>query len=96
MTTFTVEWTLEVDAVSPEEAARAAYQRILARAHLPAFDVYTDDPDEGDGYHHHQIILDVAGEPTRRPAPSRWQAELDAVCAEIDAEAFDPVQDMHS
>lgn len=69
MTTFTVEWTIEIDAATPEEAARAAYQRILAKAHGVSFDVYADPRDviEG-GFCHHAIDMTPSG-------PSRLDAE---------------------
>lgn len=86
MTTFTVEWTIEVEATSPEEAARHALmiQRatIDSVSHVHHFDVYCDDADEGDGYHHHQVTIDGRDEPQRRPSLrpvtlSDWQSELD-------------------
>lgn len=72
MTKFTVEWTIEIDAASPSEAARAAYQRILAKAHAPTFTVYSDEPDV-DGFCFTTVDLDT---PANAPKPCRLTAEL--------------------
>lgn len=87
MTTFTVEWTIEIEARTPEEAARAAYQRILAKAHGVTFDVYADPTTVDLGSCYHKV--DLAPDSTSGPAVgfAAVQAELDKVCAELDAEA---------
>lgn len=94
MTTYTVEWTTEIAARTPEEAAQTALNNLRLTidsvSHVHSFDVYCDDADEGDGYHHHQVTIDGRdGAAWREPkaAPLGWQAQLDAVVAEIDAEA---------
>lgn len=84
MTTFTVEWTVEVEATTPEDAARHTLVLMAgcARENAGRFDVYCDDPDEGDGYHHHIVAIEGADEPQRVKAPrpvtrSDWQTELE-------------------
>lgn len=65
MTTYTVEWTIEIKAKSPEEAARkAAAIQDAGNNSANRFDVYSDDPDEGDGYCHHMIDLEAIDAPS--------------------------------
>jgi hypothetical protein len=82
MTTFTVEWTIEIDAASPEEAARKALATMRATvdsvSHVHSFDIYNDDPDEGDGYHHHTVNVDSRDDLAWREPNDRTQPGSEA------------------
>lgn len=101
MTTFTVEWTIEIEAKTPEDAARKALAILRDPAEFATLDVYNDDADERDGYHHHKFTLEAPDQPTVEEVASAlrklfpdgppkilpdWQAELDQVVSELDAE----------
>lgn len=73
MTTFTVEWTIEIEARAAEEAGRRALDTLRATvdsvSHVHHFDVYADPRDlvEG-GICHHVVSIEHADRAPRAAA----------------------------